>query len=238
MIHDRPALSGRGSISRYVAHAAGEIAFIFVGITLALWFGNWNAERQLRTVELQTLADIAEDLRANATHIGSNIDTDSKSIDACIRFTRALDSEASWSEALGTDLGFCHVWTSPFLRSAGYESLKMKGPELVVNPGLRSEIIALYEQSYRFLLDDIDKAFWAFHSAVIDPVFNRYARADGADYVPNDFKQLRNAPEFRNMLARKLALQDASIQTQRSVLKDTNRVIRSIDAELTARKEP
>jgi len=40
------------------------------------------------------------------------------------------------------------------------------------------------------------------------------------------------------MLARKLALQDASIQTQRSVLKDTNRVIRSIEAELTARKEP
>ena len=149
MIRGRVALSGRASISQYVAHAAGEIAFIFVGITLALWFGNWNAERQLRAIELQTLADIADDLRANATLIGSNIDTDSKSIDACMRFTRALDSEASWSEALGTDLGFCHVWTSPFLRSAGYESLKMKGPELVINPGLRSEIIALYEQSYR-----------------------------------------------------------------------------------------
>jgi hypothetical protein len=84
----------------------------------------------------------------------------------------------------------------------------------------------------------MDKGFWVFHLAVLDPVFNRYARQDGADYVPNDFKQLRNAPEFRNMLARKLALQDASIQTQRSVLKDTNRVIRSVEAELTARKEP
>ena len=46
---------------RNVAYALGEVLLIFLGITLALSFGNWNEERRLRQTETRTLVDVAED---------------------------------------------------------------------------------------------------------------------------------------------------------------------------------
>ena len=41
----------QSSSGRYLRYAIGEIFLIFVGITLALWFNNWNDQRRLRELE-------------------------------------------------------------------------------------------------------------------------------------------------------------------------------------------
>src|SRR5210317_1174844 len=46
-------------------HILGEILFIFVGITLAIWFNNWNASVRLNKNKEIILAKIKEEIKSN-----------------------------------------------------------------------------------------------------------------------------------------------------------------------------
>jgi hypothetical protein len=223
------------ALRRYVAYAAGEILLIFVGITLALWFSNWNETRHVRAQEAHALADIATNLRVNAHVIRGKIEKDRRSVAACERVTAALARRDPWSSAVGKELMQCRWWTSPFLNAAAYDSLKAKGTDLVADPALRSQIVNLYEQVYAYLVNDTDKVFWAFHTAVAEPVLNRHVYPVSADeYAPNDYTALLESPEFGNMLQQKVQIQRISIQDQQRTLAATEKVLRSIGVRLAA----
>ena len=225
-------------IRRYFWYAVGEILLIFAGITLAIWFSNWNEERQLVRLESKALADIAANLAANIDHINANIDEDNFRIAACERFKIALYQEDPWRDSLAEDLYQCRWWTSPFLSSAAYESLKSRGTELISDSELRSAIVDLYEQTYAHLIDDIDKAFWNFQTAVMEPVFNRHVRLIQADrFIPNDYERLLDSDEFMNMLYMKLENQNSSVRNQHKTLEETERVKRLIEAWLTEQSQ-
>ena len=231
--HKRFDASRRMQIRRYIWYAIGEILLIFAGITLALWFSNWNDERKLRESELQILADIAENLRANVDHFRANIKEDEDRVSACSRFVESTAAKQPWSDVLGSDLFECRWWTSPFLTSAAYQSLKAKGTDLISDKELRSSIIKLYEQTYAYLVNDTDKMFWGFQEFVIAPLFNRHIRDAGPNqFVPNDYQAMLESTEFFNMLHRKIATQTSSIQTQRESLRATEEVIDMIETRL------
>jgi hypothetical protein len=220
-------------LGRYIWYAIGEILLIFAGITLALWFSNWNDERKLRESELQILADIAENLRTNVGHFRTNIKDDEDIVSQCNRFVESTAAKQPWSDELGSDLYQCRWWTSPFLTSAAYQSLKAKGTDLIADKELRSSITKLYEQTYAFLVNDIDKQFWGFQESIIMPLFNRHIRDAGPNqFVPNDYQAMLESTEFFNMLHRKIATQTESIQTQRESLRATEEVIDMIEARL------
>jgi len=222
-------------LRRYIAYAAGEILLIFVGITLAIWFSNWNETRLVRAQEAQALADIATNLRVNADVIRGKISEDHKSVASCERVIAALARRDAWSSALGKELMGCRWWTSPFFNSAAYDSLKAKGTDLIADPALRAQIVNLYEQVYAFLMNDTDKVFWAFHTAVMEPILNRHVYPVSADeYVPNDYSSLLESPEFGNMLRQKVEMQRNSINDQQRTLAETEKVLRSIGTRLAS----
>jgi hypothetical protein len=220
-------------LGRYIWYAIGEILLIFAGITLALWFSNWNDERKLRESELQILADIAENLRTNVDHFRTNIKDDEDIVSQCNRFVESTAAKQPWSDELGSDLYQCRWWTSPFLTSAAYQSLKAKGTDLIADKELRSSITKLYEQTYAFLVNDIDKGFWGFQESIIMPLFNRHIRNAGPNqFVPNDYQAMLESTEFFNMLHSKIAYQTSSIENQRESLVATEEVIDMIEARL------
>jgi len=222
-----------GKVRRYAWYAVGEVILIFAGITLAIWFSNWNEERQLIRLESKALADIAANLGANVDHINANIYEDNIRIAACERFLGALSQKKAWQDSLSEDLYQCRWWTSPFLSSAAYESLKSRGTELIADPELRYAIVNLYEQTYSHLVDDVDKAFWNFQTAVMEPVFNRHVRKVEPDrFIPNDFDKLLESDEFNNMLNMKLDYQKGSVQHLRETLEATEEVMKIIEIRL------
>lgn len=222
-------------LRRYIGYAAGEILLIFVGITLAMWFSNWNETRHGRAQEAQALADIATNLRVNADVIRGNITQDRNSVAACEQVAAALARRDAWSSALGKEPMGCRWWSSPFFNSAAYDSLKAKGTDLIADPALRAQIVNLYEQVYAFLMNDTDKVFWAFHTAVMEPILNRHVYPVIADeYVPNDYSSLFESPEFGNMLRQKVEIQRISLKDQQRTLADTEKVLRLIGTRLAS----
>lgn len=57
-------------------YAIGEIALIFIGITLALSFSNWNQNRQERQTQIKLLRELHANLDETARQFESNIKTD------------------------------------------------------------------------------------------------------------------------------------------------------------------
>ena len=227
-----PELHG---VRQYLWYAIGEVILIFAGITLALGFGNWNEERKVRKLETKALADIAANLNANVSHLKGNIKTDTRQMSACERVLEALSQRTPWRDAIGQDLWECRWWSSPYFNTAAYSSLKARGTDLVSDPELRYAILNLFEMDYRWFENDIDKTFWNFQTAVMEPAFNRYVtyKAETAQYVPNDYTALLESNEFSNMLHMKIHYQRQNIVGGQEVLQETESVINLINAQLS-----
>lgn len=227
-----PELHG---VRQYFWYAIGEVILIFAGITLALAFGNWNEERKVRNLETKALTDIAANLNTNVRHIKGNIKRDTRQMSACESVLEALSQRKPWRDAIGQDLWECRWWTSPYFNTAAYSSLKARGTDLISDPELRYAILNLFEMDYRWFENDIDKTFWNFQTAVMEPVFNRYVtyRAETEQYVPNDYIALLDSNEFSNMLHMKIHYQSQSIYGAQEVLQETESVINLINAQLS-----
>jgi len=218
---------------RYFWYAIGEILLIFAGITLALWFGNWNEERQLRELELHTLKEIVADLTVNAELIEQSIEDDGRYVEVCERFLNAVSSRRPWQDADAKDIFQCQFWTSPFINSAAYESLKSKGADLISDSKVRNAIVDLYEHVYAVLVEDTDKDFWSFQTSVLNPGFIRYLRwVEPDQFVPSDYEALLDSDEFMNLMRWKIGKQRRSILDQQATLAVTKNVIGIIDAAL------
>jgi hypothetical protein len=147
----------KSTLGGWLPAAVMEIGLIFAGITLALWFGNWNEEHQLRELEKVALKEIAADLKSDAVAFERNIESDAIIIEACQRSIESMTQRVPWSDAIAKDLHTCSYWSSPFLSEAAYESLKSRGTDLIADPDLRNAIVSLYENSYAYLVEDTDK---------------------------------------------------------------------------------
>lgn len=90
-------------VRRYIRYALGEILLIFLGITLAMSFSNRNEGRHLRKQELEALADIVTNLKANDEQFRRKISEDATHVAACERFVTALGRREPWSDGLGRD---------------------------------------------------------------------------------------------------------------------------------------
>jgi hypothetical protein len=235
--HQRHESTRLGHLRRYWWYAVGEIFLIFAGITLALWFSNWNETRRERVVERRVLTDIIANLHANAAHIEDNIKFDRSSVQACNTILAAIEARGPWLDDYEVTLDNCRWWSSPFLSAAAYDSLKLRGTDLITDRGLRDDIVKLYELNYAYLVDDIDKGFWQFQEAVLFPVFNRYIRDIGEGkgpgrLIPNDWIALLDSREFSNALFAKRTTQRNSVEEQQFALDRTRQVAARIDAWL------
>ena len=51
----------------------GEVSLIFIGISLAIWFNNWNENQKLKRVEVQILQEIKNGLQADLKDLQINM---------------------------------------------------------------------------------------------------------------------------------------------------------------------
>lgn len=227
-----------GRVRQYCWYAVGEVVLIFFGITLALAFEDWSQERQLRGQEFSALNDIAENLSANIDSLSVDLQTDSTRLEDCRRAILIVEERSAWQPESGELFESCRYWTSPYLQFAAYDSLKVRGTNLLSSQSLRISIVRLYEETYAIHIGDHDREQWDFQSAVVLPIWNRYLREtpDG-NTEPSSYDALLASEEFLNLLNNRSSLLSKSIDKQKDSLEDTREVLAAVEDEL-ARRAP
>jgi hypothetical protein len=141
---------GKKKIMNWKKHGF-EFLSIFIAVVSAFALNNWNDNRKDAHTENKILTEISNGLEKDLDDIKLNVGGHKSGIEACNYFRRVFVGKS-----FATDSLMFHYFklTRDFVsiqNTAGYETLKSKGLEVVNNDSLRLKIISLYEYDYNTL---------------------------------------------------------------------------------------
>lgn len=167
-------------------YALTEIALIFVGITLAIAFNNWNERRKLKTIERKILAEIRDEIL---------IDMKDVSVNERTYYERAADDSVCLIVLRGAmpcdSVRWGTLWrpyaaTSVLFHMSAYESLKARGVDLIDNVELRHRIVQLYGFEYEIMtLAENAEFYQPMENGLTRHLISRHLRpllSEGSDF--------------------------------------------------------
>jgi hypothetical protein len=131
-------------------YALGELFLIFLGISLAIGFNNWNDARKQSQVETQILKEILGELNDDIKDIKIN----KSGHEAAIRANEVLlDYYLGKTDSISKDSLNFYVFVvyknfTSISNTASYEYLKSIGIGVVENDSLRKKLSKLYDVTY------------------------------------------------------------------------------------------
>ena len=215
-----------------------EVVLIFVGITLAIGFENWNSERKERQEELALLAELKSNLEENLTLLSRMIAYNEATIDSYRTLLGHIGAKQSYSDDLIPHFSRLDVWASPYLTSSAYETLKSRGLDIVSDSSLRQQIVKLFEVRYVTLVNDYDRAEWINYEVSTVPLMLKHfeTQPDGTE-APLDYDNLLQDRGFRVALSRTLGFRRGGIEDLKETHEATKQMIDSI-SEFTRLEGP
>ena len=207
-----------------------EVGLIFVGITLAIGFENWNGERAERQDEREILSELHVDLTSNAEGLRAGLAYNLATVARIDTVLDHLDARRAYSPELSSSFAYLENWSSPFLSRSAYETLKARGVTLISEPELRSSVVRLYENVYANLVDDNDRAEWVNYEVSMIPLMLRLIEErPGNSAEPIDYESLLDDRAFRTALLRTKALRLGTIRDTELAIVSTEDVLALID---------
>ena len=139
--------------------ALAELTLIFVGITLALAFENWNTDRGRRDQELTLLRELLADLQETRADLRSDIAQAEKILKQTEQILRWYSGDDEFIDAI-RDLGsVCFSGHELFATTTTYESIKTIGMDLIRNDLIRTKTAQVFEQSLERVYMSEDRLF-------------------------------------------------------------------------------
>jgi hypothetical protein len=135
-------------------YALGEIALIFIGISLALFASAWYESQQERIDELAILNELQITLGEDLESVESAYGTIRTVNEGIGTFVNLAVSGAVDHDQYAAGMDSFERFVTLRVRYGPYETLKSKGLDLVSNPILRAEITSLYEDEIPNLVEN------------------------------------------------------------------------------------
>lgn len=216
-------------LSKGIPAAMLEVSLIFVGITLAIAFENWNSERNERREELALLGELKSNLEENQKILKLMIAANERSIVSYEHVIAHIGERKPYSDELAPHFARLDNWASPYLTSSAYETLRGRGLDLISDRSLRRKIVNLFEVNYVTLADDIDRAEWINYEVSTVPMMLRYFedRSD-TEAVPIDYNKLIDEQDFTVAVKRTIEIRRKGVRGLRASVEETSEVISSI----------
>lgn len=135
-------------------NSIGQVVLIFIGVSVATWFENWNSDRNGQKREIQLLKQMNVDLQYDLDDLNGNRRSATRKLASCNILINELTSDRPYADSLGIYFGALPIF-SLFISNVGsYETLKALGIDLIENDTLREKIINLYEGKYTYIKEN------------------------------------------------------------------------------------
>jgi len=214
-----------------------EILVITLGIMGAFTLNNWNEERKLRNVEITLLREIVSDMTFAKNVLQSGQKYNQKTVESAKLILEYVHDDLPYESKLDSAFWRISSWTSPYLPTTSYETLKDKGMDIIKNDSIKHGITRIYTYLFPYLTKDYDRMEWVFLESVSKPITNRYVRKDiyKRTAKPNDFVALKKNDEFINMLHEIIGMRQFGILRFERTGNELQKEIEKINKELNER---
>ena len=228
----RKSSIGYGSVRKYLLYAIGEILLVMIGILLALQVNNWNEFRKDRITEARIIEQLKENLVLNIEKLESQISRKQNSDFSSQVILSAIDNKQPYIDTLEAHFGWGLSIENPGpLSSAGYESFKNVGVEIIQNKALIQEIIYLFEDTYNKSQTRIERMDQLFVEMV--RLRQKYLmRKSGFKFTPFDYDSLITDKYFYSWITSIRNSRGWAENALEVSLEETKKVLRSIEQEM------
>lgn len=237
----RQRLLTENRVSKYLLYALGEIVLIVLGILIALFLNNINADKQARKTEIELLKELQSNLSSNIQILERTLKTEYEYLHYNEMILEYLDHRKPYDEGLDPAFGvyFWTVTTNPVM--GGYEFLKSKGIDLISSDSLRKKISFIFDNEFSILKNENEVWSNNLQQNISYPYhvkhFRRYdlAEADTSQIErarPFDYNALLEDEEFKSINAEIISNRKWNINSLENLIREIKGLIAQIEAEL------
>jgi hypothetical protein len=196
----RKKLADDNQLLKYSRYAIGEILLVVIGILIALSINNWNEFKKERTNERKIIAELIENMEFNHIRFEDFINGGQYYDSASDYVISVLNKERMYTDTLDNVLNMAIQRRGGFSYSKiGYESLKNKGFDIILNDSLRKSIITIYEEVYPEMMGGFK---WGNESQpeYLDHHFLPVPKEHGLNWKPYNFEVQMNDNYFKSLI--------------------------------------
>jgi len=249
----RKELLDRGTTSKYLIYAVGEIMLVMIGILLALQVNNWNDNKKQRAREVEIIHEIRDDLNITKNDIKRAIQIHRDAIKSMQTIKSAILEENPIDDKIILDIQKSIQDDQAYPKTIGYNILKTIGFDLISNKSLRSRIAKVYDLWLGLLVDfgedneKYDIALKIKPFLIKHLVLNRDEKDTITfgthndtivvnDWSIKDYFNFMNDEDFAFTLQEQMMVRKDKILLHESARKEIDRVLQLIELELRESK--
>lgn len=213
-----------------VIYVLREVSLIFIGITVAVWFNNWNESKKARQTEIKTLVEINKAILQDLQDIRLNMN----SYQGKILFYELLLDEIKTEAIMSKDAKERLVYVegfATFISNIGpYETLKSRGLEKITNDEIRLDISSLYDVKYEGI-KSIENVLHEHYFQYVKPNIIRFFDVYHKD-KPLYYSTLKNEQEFIKNIQWDIKINSTMLERNKQIVKDCEALIAKINQEV------
>jgi len=222
----------KNKTGKYFKYAIGEIILVVIGILIALQINNWNEKSKLKNEEIKLLKEIRSALISDKEDSSSNISEHSSAAKSCSILINHISNKLPYNDSL--DFHFANALnTTRFVHtSSPYETLKIKGPDLIENDSLRLMLGEYYDKwiGYQF---DLQKSSLESFNLAKERQFELFKSGRFWEKVkPINYNQLVKNNYYYSWLTYTLGQRQWEAQRFKSLNEKNEQLIKLIDNEV------
>ncbi|WP_297798589.1 DUF6090 family protein [uncultured Eudoraea sp.] len=192
---------------KYTLYAIGEVLILIFGIAIAVQVNNWDQRRRNRTLEINILKSIKEDLHSDLNDLQFGIDLHTEGNASAEIILNHLENNLPYDDSLGYHFLAANYFTYLGYSRGGIESLRSLGVNTITNEKLRSQIITLYDMNYVHMLYLSDQSKNKNGYAIQNLFISRFDQGEYFDdpntenpydgsMIPLDYEALKKDTEY------------------------------------------
>lgn len=180
-------------------YALGELILIFLGITMAIWFNNWNESRKADQIEVKSLQELHDALAQDREDIIENIQGFQNRVNGYRMLLKHMEQELPFNDSLKKAIPFIRGFTFLVSNNGPYETLKARGLETITSDSLRLQVATYYDLDYDVLQTN-EQEHREHYTNYMKPKLLKHFLLRDFKMTPLDYDQMIRDIEFQQIL--------------------------------------
>jgi len=218
---------------KYARYAIGEIVLVVIGILIAIQVNNWNEDRKLEAIEIETLKDLRSDLIQSL----NDIKGDQKYFQNCKKSTQIILDHIDYNLPYEDSLSYHFANMYPFptfsINRTTFDNLRQSGFRVISNDSLIKNISNFYTRTINLYKELEKRAVIEHDENYIKPMkISEFSSYSNQSLIIRDYKKFISNPDNKQILNFSMFIFDGLVNYQNYLIKVIQNLIIDIDKEV------